>query len=250
MTDTIKNKVVIITGASSGIGEATAKLLASKGAKVVLGARREDKLKQIADEIGKAGGQAVYRELDVTKPSDNDAVVKLAKDTFGRIDVIFLNAGLMPNSPLSALKTDDWHQMVDVNIKGVLNGIAAVLPAFIEQKSGHVIATSSVAGLKAYPGGAVYGGTKWFVRDFMEVLRMESAMEGTNIRTATIYPAAINTELLNTISQRQTLDQMQNTYDKYGISPDRIANVVAFAIGQPEDTTINEFTVGPANQPW
>ncbi|TIP83026.1 MAG: SDR family oxidoreductase, partial [Mesorhizobium sp.] len=213
MTDTIKNKVVIITGASSGIGEATAKLLASKGAKVVLGARREDKLKQIADEIGKAGGQAVYRELDVTKPSDNDAVVKLAKDRFGRVDVIFLNAGLMPNSPLSALKTDDWHQMVDVNIKGVLNGIAAVLPAFIEQKSGHVIATSSVAGLKAYPGGAVYGGTKWFVRDFMEVLRMESAMEGTNIRTATIYPAAINTELLNTISQRQTLDQMQNTYD-------------------------------------
>ncbi|RWK62350.1 SDR family oxidoreductase [Mesorhizobium sp.] len=250
MTDTIKNKVVIITGASSGIGEATAKSLASKGAKVVLGARREDKLKQIADEIGKAGGQAVYRELDVTKPSDNDAVVKLAKDTFGHIDVIFLNAGLMPNSPLSALKTDDWHQMVDVNIKGVLNGIAAVLPAFIEQKSGHVIATSSVAGLKAYPGGAVYGRTKWFVRDFMEVLRMESAMEGTNICTATIYPAAINTELLNTISQRQTLDQMQNTYDKYGISPDRIANVVAFAIGQPEDTTISEFTVGPANQPW
>jgi NADP-dependent 3-hydroxy acid dehydrogenase YdfG len=250
MTDTIKNKVVIITGASSGIGEAAAKVLASKGAKVVLGARREEKLKQIADEIGRDGGQAIYRELDVTKPSDNDAIVKLAKDTFGRVDVIFLNAGLMPNSPLSALKTDDWHQMVDVNIKGVLNGVASVLPAFIKQESGHVIATSSVAGLKAYPGGAVYGGTRWFVRDFMEVLRMESAMEGTNIRTATIYPAAINTELLNTISQKQTLDQMQNTYDKYGISPDRIANVVAFAIGQPEDTTINEFAVGPANQPW
>lgn len=250
MTDTIKNKVVIITGASSGIGEATAKVLASKGAKVVLGARREEKLKQIADEIGRDGGQAIYRDLDVTKPSDNEAIVKLAKDAFGRVDVIFLNAGLMPNSPLSALKTDDWHQMVDVNIKGVLNGVASVLPAFIEQKSGHVIATSSVAGLKAYPGGAVYGGTKWFVRDFVEVLRMESALEGTNIRTATIYPAAINTELLNTISQKQTLDQMQNTYDKYGISPDRIANVVAFAIGQPEDTTINEFTVGPANQPW
>jgi NADP-dependent 3-hydroxy acid dehydrogenase YdfG len=250
MTDTIRNKVAIITGASSGIGEATAKLLASKGAKVVLGARREEKLKQIADEVGKDGGQAIYKELDVTKPSDNDAIVKLAKDTFGRVDVMFLNAGLMPNSPLSALKTDDWHQMVDVNIKGVLNGVAAVLPAFIEQKSGHVVATSSVAGLKAYPGGAVYGGTKWFVRDFMEVLRMESAMEGTNIRTSTIYPAAINTELLNTISQKETLDQMQNTYDKYGISPDRIADVVAFAIGQPEDTTINEFTVGPANQPW
>ena len=246
----IKDKVVIITGASSGIGEATAKLLASKGAKVVLGARREDKLKQIADEIGKDGGQAVYQELDVTKPSENDDIVNLAKETFGGVDVIFLNAGIMPNSPLSALKTDDWHQMVDVNIKGVLNGVAAVLPTFIEQKSGHVIATSSVAGLKAYPGGAVYGGTKWFVRDFMEVLRMESAMEGTNIRTTTIYPAAINTELLDAISDEGTAESMQKVYDEYGISPDRIANVVGFAIDQPEDTTINEFTVGPANQPW
>jgi NADP-dependent 3-hydroxy acid dehydrogenase YdfG len=246
----IKDKVVIITGASSGIGQATAKLLASKGAKVVLGARRADKLKRIAGEIVKSGGQAVYQELDVTRQADNDAIVKLAKDTFGPVDVIFLNAGLMPNSPLSALKTDDWHQMIDVNVKGVLNGVAAVLPTFVAQKSGHVITTSSVAGLKAYPGGAVYGGTKWFVRDFMEVLRMESAMEGTNIRTATIYPAAINTELLDTISDKGTAESMQGIYDKYGISPDRIADVVAFAIDAPEDTTINEFTVGPANQPW
>jgi len=246
----IENKVVAITGASSGIGEATAKLLASNGAKVVLGARREEKLKQIVDEIEKDGGQAVYRELDVTAPSDNNDLVTLAKETFGGIDVVFLNAGLMPNSPLSALKTDDWHQMVDVNIKGVLHGVAAVVPTFMEQKSGQVIANSSVAGLKAYPGGAVYGGTKWFVRDFMEVLRMESAMEGTNIRTATIYPAAINTELLGTISDKDTAESMQNVYEQYGISPDRIANVVAFAIDQPEDTTISEFTVGPANQPW
>jgi NADP-dependent 3-hydroxy acid dehydrogenase YdfG len=246
----IKDKVVIITGASSGIGEATAKLLASKGAKVVLGARREDKLKQIVDEIETDGGQAVYQQLDVTKAPDNETIVNLAKESFGGVDVIFLNAGLMPNSPVSALKTDDWHQMVDVNIKGVLNGVAAVLPTFIEQKSGHVVANSSVAGLKAYPGGAVYGGTKWFVRDFMEVLRMESAMEGTNIRTATIYPAAIGTELLSTISHEDTAEQMKNTYDTFEISPDRIANVVAVAIDQPEDTTINEFTVGPANQPW
>ena len=241
---------MIITGASSGIGEATAKLLASKGAKLVLGARRADKLKQIVNEIEKDGGQAVFRELDVTNPSDNDDIVKLAKETFGRVDVIFLNAGIMPNSPISALKTDDWHQMVDVNIKGVLNGVAAVLPTFIEQKAGHVIATSSVAGLKAYPGGAVYGGTKWFVRDFMEVLRMESATEGTNIRTATIYPAAISTELLSAISHKGTAEGMAKLYEQFGISPDRIANVVAFAIDQPEDTTINEFTVGPANQPW
>jgi NADP-dependent 3-hydroxy acid dehydrogenase YdfG len=246
----IKDKVIIITGASSGIGEATAKLLASKGAKVVLGARRADNLKRIADEIKQHGGQAVYQELDVTKQSDNDAIVKLTKDMFGHVDTIFLNAGLMPTSPLSALKTEDWHQMVDVNVKGMLNGVAAVLPEFLAQKSGYVIATSSVAGLKAYPGSAVYGGTKWFVRDFMEVLRIESAMEGTNIRTATIYPAAINTELLATISDKQSLDQMQGLYDTYGISPDRIANVVAFAIDQPDDTTVNEFTVGPTKQPW
>lgn len=246
----IKDKVVIITGASSGIGEATARLLASKGARVVLGARRTDKLKRIADEIRQQGGQAVYQALDVTRQSDNDAIVKLAKREFGRLDVIFLNAGLMPNSPLSALKTDEWHRMVDVNVTGVLNGVAAVLPEFIAQKSGHVIATSSVAGLKAYPGGAVYGGTKWFVRAFMEMLRMESAMEGTHIRTATIYPAAINTELLETISDPAALEQMQGTYDTYGISPDRIASVVAFAIDQPGDTTVNEFTIGPANQAW
>lgn len=249
-TTMIKDKVVIITGASSGIGESTAKLLASKGAKLVLGARREDKLKRITGEIEKNGGQAVYQELDVTKPSENDDIVKLAREKFGRVDVIFLNAGIMPNSPLSALKTNEWHKAVDVNIKGVLNGVAAVLPAFIEQKSGHVIATSSVAGLKAYPGGAIYGGTKWFVRDFMEVLRMESAMEGTNIRTATIYPAAINTELLNQISHKDSADAMHKIYGQYGISPDRVASVVAFAIDQPDDTTVSEFTVGPAKQPW
>jgi NADP-dependent 3-hydroxy acid dehydrogenase YdfG len=246
----IKDKVVIITGASAGIGEATARLLASKGAKVVLGARRDERLKQIADEIVSAGGQAVYKALDVTKPTDNVAIVKLATDSFGRLDVIFLNAGLMPNSPLSALKTDDWKQMVDVNINGVLNGVAAVLPVFTAQKSGHVIANSSVAGLKAYPGGAVYGGTKWFVKDFMEVLRMEAAQEGTNIRATTIYPAAINTELLGTISHPGVADAMKKTYDKYGIDPERIADIIAFAIDQPDDTVINEFTVGPANQPW
>jgi NAD(P)-dependent dehydrogenase (short-subunit alcohol dehydrogenase family) len=155
----IKDKVVIITGASSGIGEATAKKLARNGAKVVLGARREDKLKSIAEEISSEGGQVVYQVLDVTRQTDNDEIAKLAKDRFGGVDAIFLNAGLMPSSPLSALKTDEWHKMVDVNIKGVLNGLAAVLPTFVEQKSGHVIATSSVAGLKAYPNGAVYGGT-------------------------------------------------------------------------------------------
>jgi len=240
----------VITGASSGIGEATAKLLAEKGALVVLGARREDKLKSLADEIKEQGGQAVYRVTDVVNPDDSKELVQLAKDTFGRLDVIFLNAGVMPNSPLSELKTDEWNRIVDVNLKGVLNGIAAVLPTFKTQKSGHIITTSSVAGLKSYPGGAVYGATKWAVRDLMEVLRMESAQEGTHIRTATIYPAAINTELLEQITDRKTAEEMTEVYEQYGIKPDRVANVIAFAIDQPEDTNVNEFTIGPTIQPW
>tara|TARA_R100001129_G_scaffold166860_2_gene134122 strand:+ start:30469 stop:31212 length:744 start_codon:yes stop_codon:yes gene_type:complete len=246
----IKDKVVIITGASSGIGEATARRLAGDGAKVVLGARREDRLKDLAGEIEQAGGRAIWNALDVASAEDNHRIVEAAVEAFGRIDAIFLNAGLMPSSPVSALKTDEWDQMVDVNIKGVLNGVAAVMPKFLEQKSGHILATSSVAGLKAYPGASVYGGTKWFVRNFMEVLRMESASEGTNIRTATIYPAAINTELLSTITDEKAAEGMKGLYDAYGIAPERIADVIAFALDMPEDTTVNEFTVGPARQPW
>lgn len=246
----IEGKVIIITGASSGIGEATARLLGSRGAKVVLGARRKDRLERLTQEIRSAGGSAAYQVLDVVSPADNAAIVALAEKEFGRVDVVFLNAGLMPSSTVSALKTDEWNQMVDVNIKGVLNGVAAVMPTFKSHKSGHIIAVSSVAGLKAYPGASVYGGTKWFVRSFMEVLRMESAMEGTHIRTATIYPAAINTELLGTISDPSMAKGMAALYQQHGISPDRIANVVAVAIDQPEDTNINEFTVGPTTQPW
>jgi len=246
----IENKVVIITGASSGIGEATARLLAKRGAKVVLGARRVEKLERIANEIKADGGNAVFQSLDVTQAADNEALARKAIEAFGKIDVTFLNAGYMPTSPVSALKTEEWNEAVDINIKGVLNGVAAVMPQFIDQKFGQIIATSSVAGLKAYPGSAVYGGTKWFVRDFMEVLRIESAMEGTNIRTVTIYPAAISTELLGGISDAQAADSMKKLYDQHAISPDRIANVVAFAIDAPEDTTINEFTVGPTSQAW
>ncbi len=214
------------------------------------GARRTDKLKAIADEIAGNGGKAVYLELDVTSAADNEAIVKLAVDSFGGVNANFLNAGIMPSSPVSALKTDEWDQMIDVNIKGVLNGVAAVMPAFTEKRSGHIVAVSSVAGLKNYPGASVYGGTKWFVRNFMEVLRMESATEGTNIRTATLYPAAINTELLHTITDKQTAEGMQGLYSAVGISPERIAETVAFALEMPEDTTVSEITVGPAIQPW
>lgn len=247
----IKNKVVIITGASSGIGEATAYKLAAEGAKIVLGARREAQLKAIADQIKANGGEAVYRVTDVVKPEDNAALVALAKEAFGKVDAVFLNAGLMPNSPLAALETANWNAMVDVNIKGVLNGIAAVLPEFNAQKSGHIVTTSSVAGLKAYPGAAVYCGTKWAVRAIMESLRMESAQAGTNIRTATmIYPAAVRSELVSHITDENVSKGYRELYDNYEIPAERIADVVAFALSQPADTNISEFTVGPTAQPW
>ncbi|MDG2955330.1 SDR family oxidoreductase [Bisgaard Taxon 10/6] len=246
----IENKVVIITGASSGIGEATAYKLAQAGAKLVLGARREDKLQAIVNNIKANGGEAVYRVTDVVKAEDNQALVALAKSTFGKVDAIFLNAGLMPSSPLSALETDNWNAMIDVNIKGVLNGIAAVLPTFEAQKSGHILATSSVAGLKVYPGGTVYCGTKWAVKAIMEGLRMESAQAGTNIRTATIYPAAVQSELVAGITNPEMAEAMRGLYDTYEIPAERVANVVAFALNQPEDTNISEFTLGPTTQPW
>ena len=246
----IKGKVIIITGASSGIGEATAYKLASAGAKLVLGARREDKLRAIAAKIKADGGEAIYRATDVVKPEDSHALVELAKNSFGKLDAIFLNAGLMPSSPLAALETQNWNAMVDVNIKGVLNGIAAVLPTFNAQKSGHILSVSSVAGLKVYPGAAVYCGTKWAVRAIMEALRMESAQAGTNIRTATIYPAAVQSELVDSITDKTTSAGYRQLYDTYEIPAERVANVVAFALSQPDDTNISEFTIGPTTQPW
>lgn len=245
---TVKNKVVVITGASSGIGEATAKLLAANGATVVLGARREERLNKISQDIIEAGGKAAYRVTDVTDPEDLKELVSLAKDKFGGIDVIFNNAGIMLTSPISALKVDEWNQMVDVNIRGVLNGVAAVMPDFTSQKHGQIVTTSSVAGIKSFIGSGVYGATKFAVRNLMEVIRMESAQEKTNIRTATIYPAAINTELLNHITDEKSKEGMDKVYQSVGITPDAIARVVNFAIDQPEDVNVNEFTVYPTKQ--
>lgn len=244
----VENKVVVITGASSGIGEATAKLLAKNGAKVVLGARRENRLQEISQDIEDAGGQAAYRVTDVTNPDDLKALVALAKKEFGAIDVIYNNAGIMPTSPISALKTDEWNMMIDVNLKGVLNGVAAVMPDFTTQKHGQIITTSSVAGIKSFIGSGVYGATKFAVRNLMEVIRMESAKEQTNIRTATIYPAAINTELLQHITDKNSKEGMDKLYKSVGITPDAIARVVNFAIDQPEDVNVNEFTVYPTKQ--
>jgi len=157
---------------------------------------------------------------------------------------------LLPSSPLAALETANWNAMIDVNIKGVLNGIAAVLPEFTAQKHGHVITTSSVAGLKIYPGAAVYCGTKWAVRAIMESLRMESAQAGTNIRTATIYPAAVQSELVSHITDENASKGYRQLYDTYEIPAARVAAVVAFALAQPDDTNISEFTIGPTTQPW
>lgn len=245
---TVKNKVIVITGASSGIGEASAKLLASNGAKVVLGARRESRLQEIDNDIKLDGGQATYLKTDVTKPEEVQALVDLAKSEFGGIDVIFNNAGIMPSSPISALHIKEWNQMIDINLKGVLNGVAAVMPDFVTQKGGQIVTTSSVAGIKSFAGAGVYGATKFAVRNLMEVIRMESAQEETNIRTASLYPAAINTELLGTITDDATKTGMEDFYKQVGITPDAVARVVNFAVNQPADVNVNEFTIYPTKQ--
>jgi NADP-dependent 3-hydroxy acid dehydrogenase YdfG len=240
----IENKVVAITGASSGLGEATGRLLAAKGAKVLLGARRESKLQTITNEIRASGGTAEFRILDVTKCDDVQAFVQSAVDLFGRIDVLVNNAGLMPLSPLAALKVDEWDRMVDVNIKGVLYGIAAALPLMQAQKAGHIINLSSVAGHVAFPGGAVYCGTKFAVRAISEALRQEV---GADIRSTIISPGAVKSELTTTISDPGTAAYVNELYN-VAIDADAVARAVAFAIEQPADVDINEILLRPTAQ--
>ena len=199
MSDNISGKVVIITGASSGMGEATARDLAAKGAKVVLGARRKDRLDSLVKDITDAGGHAIAVETDVTRLEDVQALIGAAKDTFGKIDVLFNNAGLMPLSRLDSLKIDEWDQMIDVNLKGTLYGIGAVLPVFKEQKSGHVINVSSVYGHKTVATGAVYCATKHAVRSLSEGLRQE--VKDYNVRVTVISPGAVDTELTDHITE-------------------------------------------------
>ena len=239
----VENKVVIITGASSGIGEETARVLAANGAKVVLSARREDKLKKLADEIGES---AAYLASDVTSLEDMNAVVALAKEKFGKVDVVFANAGIMPAGNMSELKVKDWNAMIEINIKGVLNVMAAVLPEFTAQKYGHVIATSSRAGLMSVPGNAVYCGTKHFVRAMLDSFRSESIREGTGIRTTTIYPGAIKTELLNTVAESAAKDMVSQFYENVGLTPDVIANAVLYAVSQPDNVAIPDLVVCPS----
>lgn len=246
MTNNIQGKVVVITGASSGLGEATARLLSAEGALVVLGARREERLKALADELTKGGGKVLAIATDVTKRDQVKHLVDEAVKKFGRIDVIINNAGLMPQSLLERLLVEEWDRMIDVNIKGVLYGIAAALPYMKQQKSGHIINVSSVAGHKIRPGATVYAATKHAVRALSEGLRME--VKPYNIRTTIISPGAIDTELPNTITDPETAQRINQFYKDNAIPADSFARTVLFAMSQPENVDINEILFRPITQ--
>lgn len=244
-TDNIQGKVVVITGGSSGLGEATARHLAAKGASVVLGARRLEQLEAIASDIRAEGGKAEVLKTDVTKAEDVKALIDKAVEAFGRIDVLINNAGLMSIAPISETKVDEWDRMIDINIKGVLYGIAAALPIFEKQGSGHFINISSVAGLKVFsPGGTVYSGTKFAVKAISEGLRHEV---GGNIRTTTIDPGAVDSELKHGSSHEQSSAFVKEFY-KSAIPADSVARAIAFAIEQPADVDINSISLRPTVQ--
>ncbi|MBM7341774.1 SDR family oxidoreductase [Pantoea coffeiphila] len=243
MSQNIENKVVVITGASSGLGAETARHLAAQGAKVVLGARRLDRLESLAAELG-LDARAIL-STDVTDYLQVQALVDRALELHGCIDVLINNAGLMPSSMLDKLKIDEWNRMIDVNIKGVLYGIAAVLPKMKEQKSGQIINVSSVAGHKVGPGGAVYAGTKWAVRAISEGLRQE--VKPWNIRTTIVSPGAVDTELTGTITDEDIAKGMAKTYEN-AIPASSFARVVAFAISQPDEVDVNEILFRPTVQ--
>ncbi|MEL6909349.1 MAG: SDR family oxidoreductase [Cyanobacteria bacterium J06629_2] len=240
----IENKVVIITGASSGLGEAAARRLAQQGAKLMLAARREERLQELVEEIGKAGGTAKYQITDVTDRAQVEALAKETKQAYGRLDVLINNAGLMPLSPLAANKVDEWEQMVDVNIKGVLYGVSAVMPIMLEQESGHIINISSVAGHKVFAGGTVYCATKFAVKAISEGIRMES--DG-KIRSTNISPGAVATELTSTISHQETAEMAEQLYDM-AIDADAIARAITYAIEQPGNVDVNEMIIRPTKQ--
>jgi len=246
MENNAKGKIVVITGASSGMGEEAARHLAELGATVVLGARRADRIEKLAREIKDNGGKALAIAVDVTQRDQVKTLVDATVEKFGSVDVILNNAGVMPLSPIDRLNVDEWDTMIDVNIRGVLNGIAAVLPYMKEQKSGQIINTSSVAGHKVFNGSAVYSATKYAVRALTEGLRME--VKPYNIRTTIVCPGAVKTELLEHISEADIQQANKDYVGAVGISPNSFARVVAFAISQPEDVDINEIIFRPTSQ--
>lgn len=241
----VSGKVVVITGASSGLGAATARHLASLGATVVLAARRKERLELLASECIAAGGKALALWVDVTRYDDVSTLVSTAIKQFGRIDVLINNAGLMAIAPMNMTKVDEWERMIDVNVKGVLYGIAAALPVFEKQRAGHFINIASVAGIKLFsPGGAVYSGTKFAVRAISEGLRQEV---GAHIRTTTICPGAVDSELKFGSSDAQS-NQFVQTFYQQAIPADSVARAIAYAIEQPADVDINEIVLRPTQE--
>lgn len=246
MENNIKGKVIVITGASSGFGEISARHLSGLGASVVLGARSRDKIEKLAKEINANGGKALAVATDVTDVNHVKNLVNSAVKEFGKIDVLLNNAGLMPLSPLEYLKIEDWDRCIDVNIKGVLYGIAAALPYMKAQKSGHIISVSSVAGHTISPGGAVYSASKYAVRVISEALRQE--VKPYNIRTAVISPGAVATNLPNSVTAEDVSKGIHDYYAKNAISADSFARTLEFIINQPEDMDVNEILYRPTVQ--
>jgi NADP-dependent 3-hydroxy acid dehydrogenase YdfG len=241
----IKDKVIVVTGASSGIGQATAILLAECGAKIVLGARGTERLEALAARIADAGGEAAYARTDVRQRDDLSDLVKLACQRYGKLDVLVNNAGVGPISPLDDLRVDEWEEMIDVNIKGVLYGIAAALPVFRKQGFGQFVNIASTAGLKTFPDMSVYSGTKFAVRAISEGLRQEA---GDKLRVTIISPGFVRTEFLGTVTNQQVKARLTESMDKFAMSPDAIARAIAFAIEQPADVDVGEIVVRPTAQ--
>ncbi|MDU8420686.1 SDR family oxidoreductase [Pseudomonas syringae] len=241
----IQGKVVLITGASSGIGEAAARLIAAKGAYVVLGARRIERLQTLAAGIEAQGGSARFRALDVTDALDMQAFADFAKHAFGKIDVIINNAGVMPLSPLAALNIAEWNQMLDVNVRGVLHGIAAVLPSMQSQGHGQIINISSIGGLAVSPTAAVYCATKFAVRAISDGLRQET----DKIRVTVVCPGVVESELADSISDETARDAMK-AFRKVALEPDAIARALVYAIEQPDGVDVSEIVMRPTGSAY
>jgi NADP-dependent 3-hydroxy acid dehydrogenase YdfG len=246
MVEMTPESVIAITGASSGIGEATARHLATRGARLVIGARRTDRLEALADEIRQDGGEVVPVEVDVTRRADLQRLVQTAVDRFGRLDVLVSNAGVSKLGPLADGDVDGWSAMIDVNLHGVLNGIAAAMPVFRRQGIGHFVTTVSTAGLKIVPDMAVYAATKNAVRTVMESLRQEST-DGV-IRTTSVSPGFVRTELGDSIDDPDARARIRSNMGAFGLSPEAVARAVAFAIEQPRDVEIGEIVIRPTVQ--
>ena len=241
----IEGKVVAITGASSGIGEATALLLAERGAKVVLGARGSERLKALADRIVSAGGEVAYARTDVKRRDDLSNLVKLACERYGKLDALVNNAGIGPISALDDLRVDEWDEMIDINIKGVLYGIAATLPVFRKQGFGHFINTASTAGHTTVPNQSVYSATKFAVRAISEGLRQEA---GAKLRVTIISPGFVRTEFVEAVTNPELRARLADSRDRFAMPPDAIARAIAFAIEQPADVDVNEIVIRPTAQ--